>query len=119
MVATHEDQHEAIDATLADHDSQLGLLRRNLDRQFQEIMKISLIIGAHTNTLAEHSAILAEHSERLERIEQQLREIQKVSATVDEHSEILGGHSQTLAGHSESLKRIEDKLDRALGLAAG
>ena len=112
MVATHEDQHEAIDATLADHDSQLGLLRRNLDRQFQEIMKISLIIGAHTNTLAEHSAILAEHStilaehsERLERIEQQLREIQKVSATVDEHS--------------ESLKRIEDKLDRALGLAAG
>ena len=112
MVATHEDQHEAIDATLADHDSQLGLLRRNLDRQFQEIMKISLIIGAHTNTLAEHSAILAEHStilaehsERLERIEQQLREIQKVSATVDEHS--------------ESLKRIEDKLDRALGLDAG
>ena len=119
MVATHEDQHEAIDATLADHDSQLGLLRRNLDRQFQEIMKISLIIGAHTNTLAEHSAILAEHSailaehsailaehsERLERIEQQLREIQKVSATVDEHS--------------ERLQRIEDKLDRALGLDAG
>ena len=112
MVATHEDQHEAIDATLADHDSQLGLLRRNLDRQFQEIMKISLTIGAHTNTLAEHSAILAEHSailaehsERLERIEQQLREIQKVSATVDEHS--------------ERLQRIEDKLDRALGLDAG
>ena len=62
MVATHEDQHEAIDATLADHDGQLGLLRRNLDRQFQEIMKISLIVGAHTNTLDGHTATLDGHT---------------------------------------------------------
>ena len=79
MVATHEDQHEAIDATLADHDSQLGLLRRNLDRQFTEIRKISLIVGEHSRILTEHSAILTEHtailgehSESLQRIEDKL-----------------------------------------------
>ena len=65
MVATHEDQHEAIDATLAEHAAQLELLRRNLDRQFQEIRKISLIVGEHTQTLAEHG-------ERLQRIEDKL-----------------------------------------------
>ena len=65
MVATHEDQHEAIDATLAEHDAQLELLRRNLDRQFQEIRKISLIVGEHTR-------ILGEHGERLQRIEDKL-----------------------------------------------
>ena len=96
MVATHEDQHEAIDATLADHDSQLGLLRRNLDRQFQEIMKISLIIGAHTNTLDGHSKILTEHT-----------------STLAEHSAILAEHSAILAEHSAILDRAAI-LSRAL-----